>query len=95
MAAYLIVDIDVTDPVEFEEYRKQVPASIAKYGGKYLVRGGPFEVPEGNWTPKRVVVIEFESMERVKQWYTSPEYSPLKRLRQKAAITNAVFVQGV
>jgi uncharacterized protein (DUF1330 family) len=95
MAAYLIVDIEVTDPAAFEEYRQKVPASIAKYGGKYLARGGQFEVLEGSWTPKRVVVLEFESMERAKQWYNSPEYRPLKLLRQKSAITNAIFVQGV
>ena len=95
MAAYLIGDIDITDTAGFEEYRKQVPLSIAKYGGKYLVRGGPFEVVEGDWDLKRLVVLEFESMERAKQWYTSREYSPLKRLREKSAITNAVFVQGV
>ena len=63
MPAYFIVDIDVTDPAAFEEYRKAVPATVEKYGGKFLVRGGRLEVLEGSWRPKRVVVTEFPSLE--------------------------------
>ena len=95
MAAYIIVDIEVTDPDAFEEYRSLVPPLVAKYGGKYLVRGGDFESIEGDWAPKRLTVLEFESAERAKQFYNSEEYEPVKQIRLKAAISNMVLVQGV
>ena len=63
MAAYVIGEIEVTDPTTYEEYRKQVPAVVAKFGGKFIVRGGKVEPLEGNWAPKRVVALEFPSME--------------------------------
>ena len=94
MAAYLIGSIEVTDPQAYEEYRKLVPDTIAAYGGKYLVRGSTAEVIEGDWDPKRLVILEFESMERAKEWYDSPEYSPLKQIRFKAASSNIVFAEG-
>ena len=94
MAAYVIGDIDITDPAVYEEYRKLAPATVAKYGGKYLVRGGHVEKVEGDRTPKRVVVLEFESFERAKQWYESTEYSAAKPLRHKAAISNLLIVEG-
>ena len=72
MAAYVIVDIEITDPAGYEEDKKLAPASIAAYGGKYLVRGGKVEIAEGNWTPNRFVVLEFESVTRAKQWLDSP-----------------------
>lgn len=95
MAAYAIADVEVTDPAVFEEYRGRVGDTIAKYGGRFVVRGGNSEVVEGNWSPKRLVVLEFPSMERLKAWYHSPEYAPLKRLRFRSAHTNVVLVQGV
>jgi uncharacterized protein (DUF1330 family) len=95
MAAYFIADLDVTDPVGIEEYRKQVPATIAKYGGRYLVRGGAHETLEGDWRPRRVVVLEFPSVEQAKRWYDSEEYRGLKALRFKTARTNAILVEGV
>ena len=95
MAAYAIADVDVTDPAVFEEYRGRVGDTIAKYGGRYVVRGGNPEVVEGNWSPKRLVVLEFPNMERVKAWYHSPEYAPLKQLRFRSANTNVVLVEGV
>jgi len=76
MAAYVIVDIEVTDPVGYEEYKKLAPASIAAYGGKFLVRGGKVETVEGNWMTKRFVMLEFENAARAKQWLNSPEYAP-------------------
>ncbi len=94
MAAYLIGSIEVTDPQSYEEYRKQVPDTIAAYGGKYLVRGSAAESMEGDWDPKRLVILEFESMERAKEWYNSPEYCPLKQIRFRAANSNVVFVEG-
>jgi len=95
MAAYLIAEIDITDPAAYEEYRKQVPGVIAKYGGKYIVRGGKVESLEGGWSPKRVAMLEFPSMEQALKWYRSPEYAPLIKLRQKAAKSKLTVVEGV
>ncbi len=95
MAAYFIADLDVTDPKGIEEYRQGVPATIAKYGGRYLVRGGACSKLEGQWEPKRLVVLEFPTMEQAKRWYESPDYRELKALRFKTAKTNLVLVEGV
>ena len=94
MAGYVIADIDVTDPVAYQEYVKLTPAIIAKYGGKFLVRGGEAEVVEGTWTPNRVVVLEFESLERAKEFYHSEEYRPVMEIRHKSAVSNLVIVEG-
>jgi uncharacterized protein (DUF1330 family) len=94
MAAYVIVDIEVTDPTAYEEYRALAPPLVAKYGGKYLVRGGNFEKVEGNWTPNRLVVLEFESLERAKEFYNSEEYEPVKQIRLKSTNSNMVIVEG-
>ena len=75
MAAYLIADVKIVDPERFKDYGSLVPESVEKYGGKYLVRGGEHVVIEGNWDPERLVVIEFKSMEQLKEWYDSEEYS--------------------
>ena len=95
MAAYMIAEVDVTDPKGFEEYRKLVPETIAKYKGKFLVRGGATETVEGNWSPKRLVMLEFESMKQAKEWYYSREYTAAKEIRFRSANTNLVFVEGV
>ncbi len=94
MAAYLIADIEVTDPDTYAKYAAGVPATVAGFGGKYLVRGDQGEVAEGTWTPKRLVVLEFESMERAKAWYNSPDYADLKKLRQSASNGNVIFAEG-
>ncbi len=95
MSVYAVVNIRVTDPVRYEEYRSKVPATIASYGGRYLARGGAVEVLEGDWDPERLVILEFESMGRLREWYDSPEYAPLKRLRDEAAATQFVVVEGL
>jgi len=95
MAAYLIVNIDVTDPEKYAEYVKVVPATIAAYGGKYIVRGGAAEKLEGGWEPKRVVILEFESTERARQWWNSDEYRGPKVLRRRASAGDIVLVEGV
>lgn len=95
MAAYVILDITVTDPAKYEDYKKLAPAAIEAYGGKYLVRGGPMEMLEGNWQPERVVVLEFASMEMAKSWINSPEYSAARALRHESATSHTVVVQGV
>ena len=74
MPAYLIADIEVTDPVGYEEYKKRVPAIIAAHGGRYLARGGANEVLEGTWRPRRSAIIEFPSLASMKAFWESPEY---------------------
>ena len=95
MTAYFIADVDVTDREAYEQYRGQVAATIEKYGGKYLVRGGAFEKIEGDWTPTRLVILEFESMERAKEWYYSEDYKDIMAIRHRSANTNAVLVAGL
>jgi uncharacterized protein (DUF1330 family) len=95
MPAYVIVDIQVTDPVRYEEYKKLAPPSLAVYGGKYVARGGKTETLEGNWSPTRLVILEFESAERAKAWLNSPEYREARQLRHQTARTNMVVIGGI
>jgi uncharacterized protein (DUF1330 family) len=95
MAAYVIADIEVTDSAGFAEYQQKVPATIAAYGGRYLVRGGATETLEGAWSPKRCVVLEFPSMAQLKAWYGSPEYRPLIALRERTTKSNLVITEGL
>ena len=95
MPAYMIVEIEVTDPVGYEEYKKLASATIQAKGGKYIVRGGKTEVMEGDWQPKRLVVLEFESMERAKEWLNSEEYRDARQMRHRTARTNMILVDGV
>jgi len=94
VSAYVVAEVEVTNPAVYEDYRKLVPATIAKYGGKYLVRGGTVEVKEGGWTPKRLVVLEFASMDQAQKWYHSPEYAPALAIRLKAARSKVLLVEG-
>jgi uncharacterized protein (DUF1330 family) len=94
MPAYVIGDIEVVDQPVYEDYRKQVPGVVSKYGGKFIVRGGKVEALEGGWTPKRMVVLEFPTMEQALKWYRSPEYAPLIKQRQKAAKGKVIIVDG-
>jgi uncharacterized protein (DUF1330 family) len=93
MAAYVILDIEVTDPEGYEEY-KRASGSVARYGGTFPVCGGAFEVLEGDWTPHRLVVIRFDSMERAREWWDSEDYRPARRIRERTARTNVVLVEG-
>ena len=95
MAAYVIVDVEVKDISTYQEYIKVVPPTIAAHGGKFLVRGGKAENLEGPWDPKRVVIVEFDSVERAKKWWSSEEYSLPKRLRQSASVSRMIVVEGV
>ena len=95
MAAYIIVEIEIIDPVGYEEYKKQAAAAVHKYGGKYIARGGKTEVLEGDWNPKRIVVLQFESMERAKEWLNCKEYREPRKMRHKTAKTNMILVEGV
>ena len=95
MSAYVVVDVEVTDPAGFDEYRSQVPATIARYGGRYIVRGGEMETLEGTWAPKRVVILEFPDRAAAKAWWSSSEYAAAKALRQRCARTELIIVDGV
>ena len=95
MPAYIIVEIDIVDPVGYEEYKKLAGATVDNYGGKYIVRGGKTEVLEGDWKPKRIVVLEFESADRAKEWLNSPEYAPIRQMRFASAISHMILVEGV
>ncbi len=95
MAAYIIAQIDITDPDAYEGYKAQVPALIEKYGGDYLARGGAVEVLEGEWPMPRTIILKFDSMEVARAWYAAEEYQPVKALRQAASNGNIVLVEGV
>ena len=95
MAAYVIAEVDVNEPTLYDEYRKMVPATVQKYGGRFLVRGGAVDSREGGWNPARFVVLEFPTMEQARKWYASPEYAPALALRRKAASTKLILVEGV
>ena len=95
MAAYIYVDLEVTDPLAYEEYRRQVPPIIAAYAGRYLVRGGATEVLEGDCVPRRQVILEFPDMAHLKAFYNAPEYQPLKALRQRISVGNLIAIEGV
>jgi uncharacterized protein (DUF1330 family) len=95
MPAYVIAEVDVHDGPTYEEYRKMVPVSIEKYGGRFLVRGGAVESKEGGWRPSRMVVLEFPSMEQARAWYSSPEYAPALAVRGKSARSKLILVEGV
>ena len=95
MAAYVIADINITDPEIFKKYSEQVPATVEQYGGKYLIRGGEIEKREGDWKPTRVVVIEFENMSTLQKWYSSEEYGGPLQIRHQSAESNVLFVEGM
>jgi uncharacterized protein (DUF1330 family) len=95
VAAYIIADVTVTDPVAMEEYRKRVPATLTPFGGRFIVRGGAHQTLEGDWKPNRLVVLEFPSMEQAKRWYDSEQYREPKAMRLRAGCTNLVMVDGV
>ena len=95
MPAYLLVDCEITDAARYENYKKLAPAAIAKYGGRYLVRGGATTQLEGHWRPNRVVVLEFPDVETAKRFYDSPEYRAARDLRAGAAKMNIILVDGL
>jgi uncharacterized protein (DUF1330 family) len=94
MSAYVIVDIEITDPAGYEEYKKLAPAAVRLFGGKYLARGGPNETLEGDWKASRLVILEFENTSRAKAWLNSPEYAPARSLRHRYAQSKMVVVEG-
>ena len=94
MKAYVIVDVTITDPTRYEDYKKLTPGSLASFDGKFIVRGGSAETLEGQWQTGRVVVVEFPSMEKAKAWWSSAGYAPAKAIRQSASQTKMIVVEG-
>lgn len=95
MAAYVIVDIEVTDPAGYEEYRKLAGPTIAAHGGRFLVRGGRTATLEGDWRPQRLVVLEFPTMEQARAWWDSEDYRPAREIRQRTATTRMIVAEGI
>jgi uncharacterized protein (DUF1330 family) len=95
MPAYVIVDLDVRDPEGYEVYRLAAPATVTAHGGRYLARGGATEVLEGDWSPKRVVVLEFPDMDRFRAWWTSPEYVRIRPIRERTTHSRLIVTQGL
>jgi len=94
MAAYVLAEIEITNPDGYREYTAIVPATIAKYGGRFLVRGGAAEVLEGDWPQRRRVLLEFPSMQAAKQWFDSPDYEKPKAMRQAASNGRLLLMEG-
>lgn len=94
MSAYIIVDIHITDPERYEEYKKLAAPTVGEYGGRYVVRGGQTDTLEGAWQPGRLVVLEFPTAERAREWWDSESYRPAKAIRQEAARSEMILVEG-
>ncbi len=94
MAAYVIGDIEVTEPAASQEYRNRVGATVEQYGGRFVVRGGRVDVKEGDWQPRHLLMLEFPSLEQAERWYNSPEYKPLIAIREKSARTQLLIAEG-
>lgn len=95
MPAYVVVQIAVQDAQTYERYKQLAPPSIARYGGRYIVRGGATETLEGTWQPPRFVILEFPNMEQARAWWGSPEYAAAKSLRQSSAHTMMLLAEGL
>ena len=95
MAAYVIVEVTITDKELYEVYKKLTPAAIEAFDGKFVVRGGASESLEGDWNPERVVVLEFPNVNRAREWWNSEQYAAAKAIRQKAGITRMLVIEGV
>jgi len=92
--AYLVVDAKSSDPEKMAEYRRLSSLAVEKFGGRFIVRGGPYEVLEGNWTPQRLVVVELPDMERARAFYDSPEYVAARQARAGISSFDMVLVEG-
>ena len=95
MPAYVVVQVEVEDAVRYEDYKPMVPPSLEPYGGRFVVRGGKVETLEGDWAPKRFVMVEFPSVEKAKAWWASEEYKDAKALRQATSKTEMIVVEGI
>ena len=95
MRAYIIVDVTITNSSLYEDYKKLTLASLEPFEGKFIVRGGSAETMEGDWQPGRMVVVEFPSVQKAKDWWSSAGYAPAKAIRQSASITKMILVEGI
>lgn len=95
MPAYVIVEVHITNPEEYEEVKKLTPPVLSKFGGKYLARSGEVENLAGEWNPERIVLLEFSSLDKAKEWVNSPEYEPVKAIRDKTAQVNMVAFESL
>ena len=93
--AYIIAQATVSNPEQYEGYKALAGAAVAKYGGKYIVRGGATHLLEGDWAPPRLVILEFASIEQARRFYDSPEYQAARQQRQGAAQMNMLVVEGL
>jgi len=94
MPVYLIIDVAIKDQEVYGEFVAGVPAVVEKYGGRYLARSGEISVMVGDWQPERIVLIQFESIDQVQEFFASPEYLALVPLREKSATSRAIIVEG-
>lgn len=94
MPAYIISDIEIRDAEAFEQYKQLSPPSVAKYGGRFVIRGGAMERIEGEWAPRRIAMLEFPDMETARRWVDSPEYAEARKVRQASATSSLILVDG-
>lgn len=95
MRAYVIVEISVKNPKEYEEYKKLSQVSLAAFNGKFIVRGGRTVTLEGDWQPERIVVLEFPDVNLAKEWWNSDIYAKAKAIRQRTASTKMILAEGI
>jgi uncharacterized protein (DUF1330 family) len=95
MPAFVVVDIEITDPEKYEEYKKLAPPAVAAYGGKYVARGGRTVTLEGGWEPGRLVILQFDSVEQAEAWWNSEEYAAAKMLRHASSRSRMVVVEAL
>jgi uncharacterized protein (DUF1330 family) len=95
MPGYVVLNIEVKDPAVYERYKELSTRALARFGGRFLVRGGACETLEGSWRPKRFVLLEFPTVERAREWWSSEEYRPAREIREASATTDMVLVEGV
>jgi uncharacterized protein (DUF1330 family) len=95
MSAYVIVEVETTDPDLMQQYREATTPTVAQYGGRFLVRGGAVTTLEGNWDPQRIVVLEFPDAAAARRWWSSDEYAKPRSMRQRAGHTRMILVEGV
>jgi uncharacterized protein (DUF1330 family) len=94
MPAFVLVEIEVTEPVQYEAYKKLAADTVAAFDGRYIVRGGKVETLEGEWPTSRLVILEFPTAARAREWWDSAAYRPARVMRQASARTNMILVDG-
>jgi uncharacterized protein (DUF1330 family) len=94
MSVYVLVQIDITDPVAYDRYKLLAAPTVGQYDGRYVVRGGNTTALEGTWDPGRLVMLEFPTAERAQAWFDSPEYGVARKTRENAANVKMLLVEG-